>query len=571
MSRRLLLPLLAGLVAAVCLLGRLGSLPLIQPDEGRNAEVAREMQAAGAWLVPTYDGLPYLDKPAFYFRLVALSMTAFGRNETAARLPSAVAALALLALVYGFCRRAWGARAAALAVLVAGTTPLVVAFARIVIFDMVLALCVTAAILAGYHAEELAGAARRRWYLAGAACSAVAVLTKGPVGFLLPLLVLGPFHLLDRNRAALRRLFAPLNVALFLAIVLPWFLGVAHQQPDFPYYGLVEESLHRFTTSAFHRTAPWWYYAPVILAVLFPWSMLLPEAVAAAWRSRAAWSRADRLLVVWSVVVVLFFSISQSKLPGYVLTAVVALGMLVARVLDLAWERPGGRAERLVLRGTVALAVIAAAAAALLAAGHATAGGLPALLHVRGGDLARLEPATLPLLWSMAALAAVAAAGRWRRDLRLVAGAFALPPLLLLTVGFGGARAYAEASSAKGLAQRMPALPATTELACLECLPNGLPFYLGRTLTLITKDGSETTSNYVIWRLRRETEWPRGVVRLGDLDGWLAGRTHALFVLAAEGHRPALDSLAARATGAVGEVAPGWWGASVPAPAGGAR
>ena len=340
MKRRLLLPALAFLVAGVCLFGRLGSLPLIQPDEGRNAEVAREMKHTGAWLVPTYDGLPYLDKPAFYFRLVALSMSAFGENETAARLPAALAALALLALVYAFARRAYGERAGALAVLVVGTTPLVVAFARIVIFDMVLALLVVAAILAGFHAEERDGPARSRWYVAGAICSALAVLVKGPVGFLLPLLVLIAFDLLDHNRAAIRRLFAPVNQLVFLLIVLPWFFGLALARHDFPYYGLVEESFHRFTTSQFHRSAPVWYYVPVVAAVLFPWSVLLPESIAAAWRGRARWTRADRLLIAWSVVVVLFFSISQSKLPGYVLTAVVALGMLTARVVDLAFEHP---------------------------------------------------------------------------------------------------------------------------------------------------------------------------------------------------------------------------------------
>ena len=146
--RRLLLPLAAFLVAGACLFARLGDLPLLRPDEGRNAEVAREMKDAGEWLVPTYDGLPYLDKPALYFRLVALSMSALGESEAAARLPGALAALALLGIVYAFCRRAYGGRAAALAVLVVGTAPLVVAFARITIFDMPLALCVSGAILA---------------------------------------------------------------------------------------------------------------------------------------------------------------------------------------------------------------------------------------------------------------------------------------------------------------------------------------------------------------------------------------------------------------------------------------
>ena len=556
----------AFLVAGACLFARIGSLPLIRPDEGRNAEVAREMKDGGAWLVPTYDGLPYLDKPALYFGMVAASMGALGESEAAARLPGALAALALVGLVYAFCRRAWGGRAAALAVLVVGTTPLVVAFARIVIFDMPLALFVSAAIMAGFRAEESDGAARAAWYLAGAACAALGTLLKGPVGFLLPVLVLVVFNLADGKPRAILRVFAARNVLLFLALVLPWFLGLIFARRDFAYYGLVEESLHRFTTSAFHRTAPWWYYAPVTAAVLFPWSLLLPESVVGALRARAGWTRADRLLITWSIVVVLFFSVSQSKLPGYVLTGVVALGMLVARVLDRAFERPDGHARALVWRATAALAVIGFGAAAVLSAALTRPGGIPALLGLEAGEATLLGPATLPLLWSVGVLALVAIAAFWRRSLPVACAAFALLPALLLTVAFGGVEAYAEADSGRALAASVPDLPPGTELACLECLPNGVPFYLKRTITLITRDGSETSSNYVIFLLGRSARWPAGAVRRADLDLWLARRGPSTFLMAGERQRTALDSIAWRAVARVTPLAPGWWGTLLPAP-----
>jgi 4-amino-4-deoxy-L-arabinose transferase-like glycosyltransferase len=553
----------AGLVAAVCLCARLGALPLISPDEGRNAEVAREMKDSAAWLVPTYDGLTYLDKPALYFRLVALSMSALGESETAARLPGAAFGLGLLALVALFARRAYGDRAAALTVLVVGTTPLVVAFARLVIFDMTLAFFVTAAILAGFLAEETAGAARARWYAAGAACSAVAVLVKGPVGLILPPLVLLALNALDRRAGSVRRLFAPLNLVVFFAIVLPWFVALARRRPDFLHYGLVEESLHRFTTPVFHRTAPFWYYLPVIAGVFFPWSVLLPESAVAAWKARRRWSRADRLLVAWVVVVVLFFSLSQSKLPGYVLTGVVALGLLTARVLDRAFARPDGHAGRLALRGAVVLAGVSAAGALALAAAASTPGGLPALLGTSSGEVGRLTAAATPLLWSLAVVAVAAALARWRRSLVAVCAAFALPPLLLLSVAFGGARAYAEAGSGRGLAERLPPLAPSTELACLACLPTGVPFYLRRTITVVTRDGSETTSNYVVFSLRRSAAWPDGVVRRSELDHWLAQRDHAVYLLANRGSRPGLDSIAARAGAGVADLSAGWWGALI--------
>ncbi len=337
-ARATLTTLLSFLFAGVLIFGRLGSLPLLDPDEGRNAEVAREMAEAGRWLVPTYNGLPYLDKPALYFRLVALSLTSFGNTEFAARLPSVLFALALLVLVYRFSRREYGARAAALAVIVVAAMPLYQALARTVIFDMALAFFVCAAILAGFHAEEVEGRARRRWYALSAALAAFATLTKGPVGLLLPAIVLVSFSVVERRAGVLRRILHPLNLAIFVALVLPWFIGVSLERPDFPYYGLVKESLERLVTPSFARTGPLYYYVPVMIAVCFAWSCLVPGGALLAWRRRATWTRADRLLIVWVIAVPVFFSVSQSKLAGYVLTATVALGILVARFFDRALD-----------------------------------------------------------------------------------------------------------------------------------------------------------------------------------------------------------------------------------------
>ena len=131
---------LSFLFAGVLIFGRLGSLPLLDPDEGRNAEVAREMATTGRWLVPTYNGLPYLDKPALYFGLVAVSLKSLGNSELAARLPSAFFALALLVLVYRFSRREYGTRAGALAVVIVAAMPLFQAFVNMLEGPFALAL-----------------------------------------------------------------------------------------------------------------------------------------------------------------------------------------------------------------------------------------------------------------------------------------------------------------------------------------------------------------------------------------------------------------------------------------------
>ena len=220
------LALLAAAIVFVTLCLRLGHLPLLNPDEGRNAEIGREMKESGAWLVPTYNGVVRLDKPTFYFKTVALSLAAFGETETAARLPSALFGLGLLGLVVAFCQRVYGTPTALLAVIVLATMPLYLAQARTVMVDIALAFFVCGGIFAGYFGEETEDRARRRWYLIGAASAGCATLVKGPVGLLLPALVLLVFHRMEGRRGAWKRLFAPANLAVFFIITLPWVVGV---------------------------------------------------------------------------------------------------------------------------------------------------------------------------------------------------------------------------------------------------------------------------------------------------------------------------------------------------------
>src|SRR5271170_1321926 len=265
--------LLALVVIWVAICFRLGDLPLEQPDEGRNAEVAREMKESGAWLVPTYDGIAYLDKPAFYFKAVAISLACFGDSETAARIPSAAFGIALVGLIYIFFRQEYGVRCAVLAAIVLATTPLFLVNARTVIFDIALCCFTVSAIFAGYRAEESEGNLRRLWYLAGAAAAGFATLVKGPIGFLVPGLVLFVFHRFQGRRGVWRRFFAPLNLLVFFAVVMPWFVGLSLAHRDFAYYGIVEESFHRFTTTEFHRSKPFYFYGIIVVGMFLPWSL----------------------------------------------------------------------------------------------------------------------------------------------------------------------------------------------------------------------------------------------------------------------------------------------------------
>jgi len=545
---------------------RLGTLPLLQPDEGRNAEVAREMKESGAWLSPSYNGIAYLDKPAFYFKAVALSLAAFGDNETAARLPSAVFGLALLALAYGFCRRIHGTRCAIMAVIVIATMPLYVVNSRTVIFDIALAFFVSAAIFAGYQAEQCEGKSRRNWYLLGALAAGLATLVKGPVGFLIPSLVLFVFHRVEGRRGVWKRFFAPLNLLVFFGATLPWFIGLSLQHPDFPYYGLIEESFHRFTTVKFHRTQPFYFYALIVAGMFLPWSFVLPEAGVAAWKNKLFKSPADRLCLVWAVVVIVFFSLSKSKTPGYILSVTVACGILLARFFERAMANPDGKALRMIGRAAITLAVLclAAAGAGIYFSTHLKP--LAGPLGIPPGDAEELSHHLISAIILLLAFAGLGLLARYRRDASLAFISFALFPLLLLATNLSAIGLVFNAKSARQLAQQFPVLPPQTELACFECYPCGLPFYLGRTATLLTVDGREFTSNYILFRLKNDPQWPANVVASTNLDRWIAQQNHPVYLIASVRSRPRVEEAAGIHKTEIQTLTPAYIGVLLPAP-----
>lgn len=545
---------------------RLGSLPLLQPDEGRNAEVAREMKESGAWLSPSYNGIAYLDKPAFYFKAVAVSLAAFGDNEAAARLPSALSGLALLMITFLFCRRAHGTRCAVMAVTIIATMPLYLVFSRTVIFDITLALFVSAAIFAGYLAEEAEGKSRRNWYLLGALAAGLATLVKGPVGFLIPGLVLFVFHRLEGRRGVWKRFFAPLNLLVFFGVTLPWFIGLSLQHPDFPYYGLIEESFHRFTTVKFHRTQPFYFYALIVAGLFLPWSFILPEAGVAAWKNRKSMTSADRLCLVWSVVVVVFFSLSKSKLPGYILSTTVASGILLARVFERAITHPDGKAGRIIGRAAITLTVLClvVACAGVYLSTHLKPLARPlGMLPEDAEELGRHFTPAIILLLVFSGLGLLA---RFRRDARLTFLFFGLLTLLLYVTSLNAVGLVFDAKSARKLARQIPSLPPQTELACLECYPPGLPFYLRRTATLISTDGHELTSNYILFTLEHNPSWPASVVATTNLDGWLSQQKHPVYLIAHVRKQTQLEDLVGVQKTNIQSLSPIYLGVLIPAP-----
>lgn len=559
-------PVLAWLFSIWATFAHLGDFPLLSPDEGRNAEVAREMKVAGTWLVPTYDGATYLDKPAFFFKSVALSLAALGDTEFAARLPSALSALGILLILFAFCRRAYGQLTASLAIVIVASTPLFMAFSRIVIFDMMLALFVCAAIFSAYLAEEREGETRRNWYLLATLAAGLATLVKGPVGFLVPLLVMSAFHLASGRRTAIRRFFSPLHIALFLAVVLPWFVGLSLACPDFPYYGIMKESIARFTTTEFRRTQPAYYYALIIAGCFFSWSVVLPESMGLVFRERRRLSRPDRLFAVWAIVVVIFFSLSQSKLPGYILTGVIALGVLVARVFAEAIESGNAMSRRIVLRASLGLALSACLLAIPLLLLMFAPESLAKPRWLTNETLEQFGSLLPGISISLGITAVLALTAYGMKSPRLAVAAFLSFSVLLLTVNFEVIPRHSSLKSARSLFDRLPTdLPENTEFACNGCMPHGLPFYLGQPVTVFTADGNELTSNYVLFSLKSGKDWPDRLVPRDQMQNYVTSRTHPLFLMSRNDRRPELEMIAQQRGLSVTRLFSDYFGVLLPA------
>lgn len=325
------------LLAGVLFFFRLDGTGLFDADEPAYAGAAREMLETGDWITPRFNERLRFDKPALFYWLIGLSYRAFGISEFAVRCWSALAGVALVLLVAWAGRRWFGERAGVRSGLALATCMLTALLARAAVTDMLLALCVTAAVLAALAA--LGGPAGRPggWVALCWAAMALAVLVKGPIGLLIPALVLGGTALiLGEGRLTLRRLVPWWGPVLFLVLALPWYgLVLAANGRAFIDGFLVKHHLSRYTGVVSSHAGPLVYYFPVLLVGFFPWSAFVPRALwgaALVARRRRAGTPADRVVVacgIWAAAVFLFFSLAGTKLPSYLFPAFPALALLV--------------------------------------------------------------------------------------------------------------------------------------------------------------------------------------------------------------------------------------------------
>jgi 4-amino-4-deoxy-L-arabinose transferase-like glycosyltransferase len=345
---------------ALWLLATLGLRPLLVPDEGRYADVARTMfegPSPDAWLVPMLNGLPFFHKPPLFYWLDIAAMRVVGVNVFAGRFGSACGAWLMGAALLLALRRWHGHRAAALGLGVLATTPFFFLGAQYANHDMLVGGLIGAAILALARAVDDRSRVDLRWLVIGWVLCALAVLAKGLIGIVLPALVIGPWLLAQRRWRELLKLMHPLGLLAFALVGLPWFVAMQLRYPGFFDYFVMEQHFRRFALSTFNNVHGAWFFIAAMPLLTLPWSLWLPAAVRRAWSGRGA---TTGLYVWWLVAVLGFFSIPSSKLVGYALPALAPWCALLA----LAIAEPRGQRWRWVMGGAalVCLALVSAAA-----------------------------------------------------------------------------------------------------------------------------------------------------------------------------------------------------------------
>lgn len=321
--------------------GSLGTRALITPDEGRYATLALQMAQTGDWITPRLNGLLYFEKPALQYWIGAVAYLTLGVSEFTARLWPGLAGF-LSVLVTGFtAKRLWGWDAGVRAFAIAASTTWIAANSHFLSLDTGLLLFLTVVLCAVLLANACAAEAvrqRRRWVLLAWAAMAGAVLSKGLVGIVIPAAVLLLVSLWRRDATLIKRMHWASGLAILLALTVPWFAMVSLRNPSFAEFFFIHEHFARYTSDVHKRVGAWWYFVPILLCGMLPWTSALP------WLGRTGSPQAQArrrisnhdILLVWCAFVFLFFSASGSKLPSYILPMFPALALLVTARLDKA-------------------------------------------------------------------------------------------------------------------------------------------------------------------------------------------------------------------------------------------
>ena len=468
---------------------------LQHPDEGRYAEIAREMATTGDWVTPRLNGLKYFEKPPFQSWAMAVAFRTLGVREWTARLVPALAGLLAVAIVGWTAARLAGPPAGIFAALALAGSFWHFAMSQLLTLDSVLSTWLAAALCAFLLAQRdgLRRAACRNWMLVAYAAAAGATLTKGLVGLVIPGATLVLYTLATRDAGPWKRLHALPGLAVYLLLTAPWFLLVSRDNAEFAQFFFIHEHFERFLTNEHRREGSWYYFVPMFLAGILPWLLVWTWTVTRSWRHAPAAANGfawPKFCLVWALFVFAFFSLSGSKLPSYILPLFPAL------TLVLGWQL-----AQLAPRSLAFLTLPLAILASLLAIGVlvALAGFIPDLADAN--TPAEVFRAFAP--WIAAAVGALAAGAiaaylMFRRGTdaakSLGIAVLALCTVVGLQLGFVGYDAFRATRSAYDLVRDAamaegggssgpfdPRIPVYQ----VRTYDQTLPFYLGRTTTLV--------------------------------------------------------------------------------------
>jgi len=470
--------LLVTIIIAIIWFSLLGHRDLIDPDEGRYAEIPREMVASGDWLTPRLNGFKYFEKPVLQYWVTAAAYTLLGESNTTSRLwPALIGFLgALWAGYLGL--RLYGQTAGFYAFLITVSGLLYVGIGHMLSLDMALSVFVAIGVgsLALAQSRRDDPAWLRRWMLVGWASLALAMLTKGLVALVLPAGAVLFYSIWQRDWVLWKHLHIIKGLLVFLLLAAPWFIAVSLANPEFAQFFFIHEHFARYTSEVHERGAPWWYFIPVFILGVLPWiavslQSLYRPLLRPGTRTVTGFD-AERFLLVFTLFVLVFFSLGQSKLASYILPVMPVVAVLAGRQLAAQGYRK-----------TDAWSLLLLAAVLLVSAWQATR-------FASDVTPAAMFEAYRP--WFIAAsllLASAALAGFRARPTRpghvAAIGILVLLAFQLLTWGF---QSLSGSRSSRELAMAIQAhVPEGTAVYAVATYPQSLPFYLQHTITLVTK------------------------------------------------------------------------------------
>ncbi len=492
--------LVCAILAAILYLPALGRPALWEPDEGRYAEIAREMVLTHDYVTPRDNWVRYFEKPPLVYWAEAISIKLLGANELAVRLPAAIASVAEVVVTAALGEAMFGAAVGLAAAMVLGLSPLVFGFARFATLDPALALFITAALGAFWAAARAPGfdsAAGRRWFLGSAAMAAAGTLTKGPVALLLTGAAGLAWVLAGRRAREIARMPWLGAIAIYTAIAAPWFVLAARRNPEFLRFFFIHEQVERYLENVEHGWGPYFFVVVVIVGT-WPWIFFVPMGVRELIRRRGGGDEADQtgapgrrpdaraslyFLLWWFAIILVFFSIPRAKLGSYILPALAPLAIVAGYALCRLPRLDVSGLRRLF--GTLALLNLGATAAIAAARAHFASQAPSALL-----TNALLADA----LAGSAALTAGSLAGlaiAWRgRNVTAAIGTLALGAVVALGM-MGKARMDAQPlRSYRELARAIvPYLAPGCRLASYRHFVQALPFYTGYREALVDYRG----------------------------------------------------------------------------------